>query len=278
MLEKRLISVVIPNYNCGAFLRECLDSVISQTYRNIEIIVVDDGSTDNSLAVLSGYLDSISLTKTSNKGASSARNLGISLARGEFIAFLDSDDVWKPRKLELQINKIDNDNCDIVYCSSREYFGESKFGDLHLAKYEGNVYHLYRKYPARAIVVQGCSGALIRKSVFHLSGNFDESFIGAAEDWDFFRRCSRVASIGFLSEVLVYYRKHGSGITARPTVDWYLGNSKAITKMFFEDPNIRSLERRWIWIKFQISASKAFLKSRHIKSTVHALFKAFRGI
>lgn len=278
MVDNRLISVVIPNYNCGTFLKECLDSVISQSYGNIEIIVVDDGSTDNSLAVLSGYLGSISLTKTSNKGASSARNLGLSLARGEFIAFLDSDDVWQPKKLELQINKIDNDDCDIVYCSSREYFGGSKFGDLHLAKYEGCVYQFYKKYPARAIVVQGCSGALIRKSVLRLSGNFDESFIGAAEDWDFFRRCSRVATVGFLPEALVYYRKHGSGIMARPTIDWYLGNSKAIAKMFFEDPNIRCLERRWIWMKFQFSASKAFLKNRQIKLTIQALFKACRGI
>jgi glycosyltransferase involved in cell wall biosynthesis len=278
MSDSRLISVVIPNYNCGAFLKECLDSVISQSYRNLEIIVVDDGSTDNSLDVLSDYLGVICLTKTSNKGAASARNLGLSLAKGEFVAFLDSDDVWQPGKLELQINKIDDENCDIVYCSSREYFGGSKFGDLHLAKHEGHVYKFYRRYPARAIIVQGCSGALIRKSVFDLSGNFDETFTGAAEDWDFFRRCSRVVSIGFLPEALVYYRKHGSGIMARPTTDWYLGNSKAITKMFFEDPNIRYLERRWIWMKFQFSASKTFLKNCEIKSAILASLKALRGI
>ena len=149
---------------------------------------------------------------------------------------------------------------------------------MHLAKYEGHVYKFYRKYPARAIVVQGCSGALIRKSVFDLSGNFDETFSGAAEDWDFFRRCSRVATVGFLPEALVNYRKHGSGITARPTTDWYLGNSKAIIKMFFEDPSIRYLERRWIWMKFQFSASKSFFKKCEIKSTILALFKASQGI
>lgn len=277
MADDRLVSVVIPNYNCGAFLKECLDSVISQTYRNIEIIVVDDGSTDDSLFVLSGYLGRISLTKTSNKGAASARNLGLSLANGELIAFLDSDDVWQPRKLELQINKIDKDNCDIVYCSSREYFGGSKFGALHIAKYEGYIYNFYKKYPTRAIVV-GSSTALIKKSVFQLSGNFDETFIGAAEDWDFFRRCSRVTTVGFLPEAMVYYRKHGSGIMARPSLDWYLGNSKAISKMFSEDPYMRSLEKRWIWIKFQFIAFKTFLRNRQIKLAIQALFKACEGV
>jgi glycosyltransferase involved in cell wall biosynthesis len=274
-INSPLISVVIPNFNCGAYLQECLESVTSQSYANIEIIVVDDGSTDNSIDVLIDYANVIRLLKTPNRGASAARNLGIAESKGEFIAFLDSDDVWDPSKLEQQMRKMDSENCDLVYASSREYFGNYKFGEIYEAKFAGSTYRFFRRFPARAIIVQGCSGAVIRKSLLEFSGNFDESFTGAAEDWDFFRRYSRSAIVGFIPEVLVYYRRHGTGIMSRPIIDWYSGNTKAIIKMFVEDSNIGMRERWRIWMIFQFSAVKTFIKKREVKLALFALSSVF---
>src|SRR5437868_2002167 len=102
-LKNPLVSVVIPTYNSASFLSQSIESVLQQTYDNFEVIVIDDGSTDNTEAVLSDYKDAIHYIKKNNGGPSGARNLGIAEAKGEFIAFQDSDDLWLPEKLQLQM-------------------------------------------------------------------------------------------------------------------------------------------------------------------------------
>lgn len=270
-----LISVVIPNYNNGRFLNECLESVLNQTYKNVEIILIDDGSTDNSLEVLFSFQDRIKLIQTTNRGPSAARNTGISNARGEFVAFLDSDDMWEPTKLELQIEMMLGGNYDLIYCSGRDFSSIGVLGYLHKAQFSGNCYKYFKQYPASVIIALGCSSALLRVAPLSESGLFDETFLGAAEDWDFFRRYCRSARVGFLPNVMVKYRKHESSIMTRPTSDWYLGNSKAIMKMFKEDSSIKFFEKRSIWIKFQYSTLKTFIKRREIKSAVRVLFQGF---
>jgi len=99
-----LVSAVIPTFNRGWIMAEAVQSVLDQTYEPLEIIVVDDGSTDNTRDVLEPFMDRITLLKQENKGVSAARNLGIKNARGEFIAFLDSDDLWLPDKTACQID------------------------------------------------------------------------------------------------------------------------------------------------------------------------------
>src|SRR4030067_1245470 len=96
------ISVIIPCFNSGKYLRECLDSVLSQTSQDFEVIVVDDGSTDDTPSIIKSYGSRVRLIRQDNKGPSSARNAGIKIAQGNYIAFQDADDVWLPRKLELQ--------------------------------------------------------------------------------------------------------------------------------------------------------------------------------
>lgn len=98
-----LVSVVIPTYNRAALLCEAVDSVLQQTYRNIEVIVVDDGSTDDTRAVMEKYGDKVRYSRRPNAGVNAARNLGFKQARGEYIALLDSDDLWAPYKLDLQV-------------------------------------------------------------------------------------------------------------------------------------------------------------------------------
>ncbi len=114
-----LVSVIIPVYNVRPYLRESLDSVINQTYKNLEIIVVDDGSTDGSSEICDGYHkkdNRIRVIHQKNRGLSSARNTGLDVAHGEIIAFLDSDDAFLPDMIEILVNGLENSDSDIAVC------------------------------------------------------------------------------------------------------------------------------------------------------------------
>ena len=99
-----LVSVIIPTFNRDWIVAEAIQSVLAQSYRQFELIVVDDGSTDRTPAILRKFKDSIQVIRQTNQGVSAARNHGVDAARGEFIAFLDSDDLWRPEKLSVQVN------------------------------------------------------------------------------------------------------------------------------------------------------------------------------
>lgn len=255
-----LVSVVIPNYNGALYLNEAVSSVIDQDYENIEIIVVDDGSTDNSIELLKEFGSEIHLIEIKNSGASTARNLGISAAKGEFVAFLDSDDIWVKNKLSLQVEYIKSNEVDLVYCHGQEFGNTKGPNTLHEAKYVGDCYQYFMKYPGKAIIDMGPSTAVIRSALLSSTGVFDPSFTGPAEDWDFFRRYCRLAKVGFCDQVLVYRRNHSSNVSNRSLTEYYLGNRKALLKMFAEDPDIGFLERRIIWAKFHFSTVKSFAK------------------
>ena len=270
-----LISVVIPNHNNSGFLIECIESVLNQTYSNTEVIFIDDGSTDESLQILLPYQDRIKLIATKNRGAAAARNTGILNALGEFIAFLDSDDIWEPDKLELQMEMMLSGNFDLIYSSGIDFCTSGELGKISSPRFSGNCYKYFRKFPATEIITLGCNSALLRAELLKESGLFDESFQGAAEDWDFFRRYCRNARVAFLLNVLVKHRRHEGSIMTLPNLDWYLGNSKAIIKMFIDDPDISFFEKRSIWTRFQYSALKTFIKRRELKSAVKVLFREF---
>ena len=116
MQDEPLVSVIIPTYNRAHYVVEAVESVLAQTHKNIEIIVVDDGSTDGAEEILDPYKDRIRYFYQENQGVSAARNLGIRNANGQYLAFLDSDDLWLPDKTELQLNFLkENDNYGFVF-------------------------------------------------------------------------------------------------------------------------------------------------------------------
>lgn len=124
MQEQPLVSVIIPVYNTEKYLRQCLDSIINQTLKDIEIICIDDGSTDNSLNVLNEYKEKdnrITVLTQQNKYAGVARNAGLSIAKGKYLSFLDSDDFFELNMLEEMYNRAEIDNSDIVMCVFYDY-------------------------------------------------------------------------------------------------------------------------------------------------------------
>jgi glycosyltransferase involved in cell wall biosynthesis len=271
-----LVSVVIPNYNNGQYLAEAISSVMSQTYKNIEIIVIDDGSTDDSNEILESFGSKILLIKQKNQGAASARNQGIRSAKGDYIAFLDSDDIWKPNKVELQVSKIQSSEHGFVYCSLQEFFSDGSLGRVHLAKFEGYCYSLFKRYPHSAIIVGGCSTALIKTSILSNSIFFDETFKGVGEDLDFFRKLCQVSSVGVITDVLVSYRRHDKNLTAVSKIEYFEGNLKAVSKLIAEDAQISRFEARIVYIRMISTYLKTFAKIRSIKNFIHVFFMLFR--
>jgi glycosyltransferase involved in cell wall biosynthesis len=268
-----LISVIIPNYNNSKYIAEAIDSIRQQDYENYEIIIVDDGSTDNSIEVILNMEFPLTLIKSENYGAGSARNIGILAARGDFVALLDSDDVWKKEKLSRQMELMLDEELDLVYCSG-EFFGNIQAKTkLISAKYKGDCYPYYKKYPSRSIIVLPCSGSVFRKSVLHKSGLFDVNVPPPTEDWDFFRRFSRYAKVGFCEEILVSYRVHENNVSARSVIGYFNGNTHAITKMFIEDSKIGFIERRIIWAKFHFLSAKSLLKNHFFARSMVALLR-----
>jgi glycosyltransferase involved in cell wall biosynthesis len=263
------ISVVIPNYNGGRFLAQAIQSVLNQSLLPDEIIVIDDGSTDDSLQILSEFGASIRVIHIPNSGAAVARNLGILESSGDLIALLDSDDYWHEDKLLIQLELINSNPFDLVYCSSQEFIMGSGLGIVHQAHFSGDCYQYFINFPTSAIIKYGCSSTLFRRSILAKSGVFDISVNAPSEDWDFFRKLSRYAHVGITNEILTYYRIHDSNISRKSLLNYYLGNKIGIKKMILEDSDISFWGRRTIWRKFYFGYLKSFLKERELFLAFH---------
>lgn len=128
MRKEELVSIIMPCYNAGNYIKASIDSVISQTYKNFELIIVDDLSSDDSVSIIGNFDDDrINLIRLSeNGGAGVSRNKGIEAARGRFIAFLDSDDLWRPNKLEVQIKFMIDKKCALSYSQYQKFSSAGK--------------------------------------------------------------------------------------------------------------------------------------------------------
>ncbi len=198
-MEKNFISIVIPTYNRASFLKEAIDSVLSQTYRNFELIVVDDNSTDDTPKLLSSYGEKIKVIKKANKGPSAARNRGIKAAKGGWIAFLDSDDVWKPGKLEKQVQFI-KDNPEIKICQTEEIWIRNGKRVNPRKKHEMHSGWIYEQCLPLCIVSP--SSVMIHRGVFEKVGLFDETML-ACEDYDLWLRIAPHYPICLVREKLI---------------------------------------------------------------------------
>lgn len=129
MEQTQLVSVIVPLYNAEKYIEETMESILNQTYKNIEIVIVDDGSKDQSSSIVKNlkkkYPEQIKYILQENQGVSVARNTGIENASGEYISFLDSDDLWHPTKIEKQITSMQKSNMNACYCGYMNFYEET---------------------------------------------------------------------------------------------------------------------------------------------------------
>ena len=211
MLQNPTVSIIIPTYNREKLLSRAIKSIQQQTYTDWELIVVDDDSTDGTEEEIMKIKDSrIRYVKNDeNIGAAGSRNHGVSLAKGDYIAFQDSDDVWRPDKLGKQMRYLcAKDGYDMVYCSFLRHYLDGRdlvVPNQQVGDREGWIFN--------TILVNNVIGTptiLIRRDKFWEYGGFDTT-LRALEDWDFVLRVSKNCRIGFLPEILVdAYQTAGS--------------------------------------------------------------------
>ncbi|MGH8218541.1 MAG: glycosyltransferase family 2 protein [Steroidobacteraceae bacterium] len=220
MAEDPLVSIILPVYNGARYLREAIDSALAQTYLSIEVIAVDDGSTDSSPEILRSYHDKIRNIRQTNRGAAAARNVGIREGRGQYLAFLDADDVWSSQKLRRQVAYL------------------SKHPDVMLVS---NRWREWRQDEPCPQIDEGCDGTetlylphsgwiysdLLLDCIVHTTtvvmdrrlvaqiGLFEEALL-RGQDYDYWLRASRVTPIHKLDAVLSAYRVHAASSIQRP--------------------------------------------------------------
>lgn len=202
-MSSPLISVIIPTYNRAAFLFEAVDSVLKQTFSDFELIVVDDGSTDGTAdSLIEKYEGRFIYRYQPNQGVSAARNQGIQMARGQWIAFLDSDDLWLPEKLETQILFFSN-NPEINICQTEEVWirnGRRVNPRKKHQKFSGDLFG-----PSLLLCLVSPSAVMVRRDLFDEVGCFDEA-LPACEDYDLWLRISSRFPIYLIDRPLVVKR------------------------------------------------------------------------
>ena len=236
------VSVIIPTYQSGRFISQAIDSVLTQTYKDFEIIIVDDGSTDNTHEVINKYAtdERIRYYYQTNNGPAAARNLGIRMSSGENIAFLDADDLWLPAKLEKQIKLLeDYPAIDLVFCDAY-IFDETGMQQKTLfnlsSPSSGRVLEklFYLNFIPLLTVV-------VRRKVFDVVGYFDETVIGP-EDYDLWLRISQTYLIDFIQEPLAKYRI-SSGQISQQQIRMLENEIKVKEKAFSNSPLLLTLTK-----------------------------------
>lgn len=204
-MTSALISCIVPVYNGERYLTEALNSILAQTYRPIEIIIADDGSTDGTRSIAIAYAADARYVWQTNGGPAAARNLGLCNARGEFVAFLDADDLWQPTKLELQMARFAAQpelEVSLTFVQN--------FRSAAPAQNAGNPPDRVFSKPLPGYIAQTM---LARKSVFDVVGFFDPALIHADKTEWFLRAAEKQAVIELLPDVMVYRRLHETNIS-----------------------------------------------------------------
>ncbi len=231
------VSAIMPNYNNGKYIGEAIESVLNQTYKNLELIVVDDGSTDNSREVISQYKDDrLKLMHIPHNGFPGAvKNCGIKVSKGEYIAFADSDDVWKNEKLEMQVNLLQTEkDVGLVHTDYEEI-------DICGRLTEPSPYKLIATERANRCKPSGWyfmeliygnfidgPTVLVKREALEKVGLFDPE-LEIAEDYDLWLKIARQYKIGYVDKILFQHRRHSSNITNNK-IRHYPQLIKALTK------------------------------------------------
>ena len=267
------VSVIIPTYNRSGFIRRAVKSVLNQTYKWIEIIIVDDGSIDDTVKIIStlGLSDNRirCLTHKTNRGSQAARNTGIRAAKGEYIAFLDSDDEWLPNKLEKQMPLFSNmdQKIGVVYAGFIKSDQKKNLFNVHEPCFSGSIY----KEALRGWIAD-TNTLVVHRDVLFKSGLWDER-IRAYQEWDLCIRLSRFAEFAFIKEPLAIYHIHNETTISKDLLRSANGYSDVVSSHYKE--MYRELGRKELATHF-ITLGALYLKSSDIRSARSAFLKAIR--
>jgi len=275
MNSRAKISVIIPNFNYGRFIGEAIESVLVQTYQPIEIIVIDDGSTDDSVKIVESFGKKVKLIKQENGGVGKARNTGVKNSKGDFLAFLDADDRWLPQKIERQMEhfRLDPD-IGLITTAMSEF---DKNGNITSQFTEGKngwcAKDMLLMFP---VVIGPGSTALLKRRVIEQVGGFDENKqMYPSEDWEFCYRVAQKFKVYVVSEVLVEYRNHGgNGHLKVPHFE--RGMLLAFEKTFlYASPDIQKLKNQAYGNLHKILAGSYFQAGDYTQFIKHSI-KSFQ--
>lgn len=243
-MKNTLVSVIIPAYKAGQYIRETIQGVLEQTHTNLELIIVDDGSPDNQAEVIAPIAASdprIQYIKQKNGGVSSARNHGYRLSKGAFLAFLDADDIWLPDNLELKLAKFAGDSdLGLVHSDMAIMDGRSQLTGATKSGKEG--YILEDLLSWNGTCVPTPSSILVKREVVEKVGGFDLELSNAA-DQEFFFRVANAYKIGRVPKVTWWYRVHDNNMHSNIPVmekDALLAYQRAEENDLFKSKSFRN--------------------------------------
>ena len=267
---QELVSIVIPTFNRGKCIKECVENIKLQTYKNIEVIVVDDGSKDHTDQIFKEMKDDKLLYYKfeENQGACVARNKGVELAKGKYIAFQDSDDLWERTKIERQVEYLEERNLDIVFCSMNVMENEKiKFviPNRNIPEKE-----LYKELLQKNFI---STQTILGKRQCFVEEKFDR-YMPRLQDYDLMLRMIPKYKVGHLNEALVYQRFSENSISRNSEK-----LEKALDRLAIKYKNISGLANhlyvecgyRNYFLKYGLDSKKLFRKALKSKFTVKAL-------
>jgi glycosyltransferase involved in cell wall biosynthesis len=204
-MNSTLISCIVPVYNGERYLGEAIESILKQSYRPIEIIIADDGSTDGTASIAAGYGKQVCYVRQSNAGPAAARNLGMSVATGEFVAFLDADDVWPLEKLDRQLARF-RARPELGFCVAHV----QNFWIPELIEEEKQ----FRDHRISKALPGYVTGTLLaRRDCFNAVGEFNSEITHADDTEWFLRAAEQGAIMELLPDVLLYRRLHHTNLS-----------------------------------------------------------------
>ncbi|MBE9186705.1 glycosyltransferase family 2 protein [Microcoleus sp. LEGE 07076] len=280
-LNPPLVSVIIPAYNAEEFIAKTLESVLSQTYQNIEILVVNDGSTDTTPEIVKSFAQKdsrIILLQQSNTGVAAARNRAIEKAKGEYIAPIDADDIWYPQNLEKQIECFikSEPTVGVVYSWSVDINEQDLLtGGFYNSTIEGEVYPiLVYKY-----FIGNASSSLIRRACLEKIGGYNCQFklenAQGCEDWELHLRIAQHYQFKVVPEYLVGYRQIPSSMSCNYAA-MAKGHSLILADVREQHPEIPSTIYHWSSSNFYIYLAVKSNRSGNHRSTLFWLYRAFK--
>lgn len=272
------VAVVIPCYNAQATLTQTLDSALAQSLKDFYIVAVNDGSQDETVEILADYTrrypKKFYVINQSNQGQTVAKNVGLKQSRSEFVAFLDSDDLWLPDKLEKQVALM-SVNLGIGLCYTAAYQidrQETIVGEIGVSSSHRG--RCFNDLIVRNNIV--ASSVMVRRSVVERAGFFDES-LRACENWDLWIRIASDCEVEYIDEPLTLYRLHPNNMSKNfeKIMQARLQVIEKHLPVFSKDPWV-IMQRREAFFKTHLTFAKSYIESLRLAEARRALFKALK--